>query len=222
MMMKLDRLWSYGSDATALVLTAAVVGAFLATTTMRLIDARSHAPRDRELRLSLAEEPPAPPPPAPPPPQPHKEPQQHTVQLPAPPVEPTPAIVASDSPQQAATPMPAPASQPAQVADPDLDARYAAELRANIDRRTAPPDSPQYRLHHPSGEVQVLFVVSRSGEQRAVRLLRSSGSALLDEAALRIVSEGRYPPMPARAFVAESQHTFAVTIEFRAAYHAML
>jgi TonB family protein len=220
--MQLDRLSPYASDATALVLTAAVVGLFLATVTVRLIDARSHAPRDRQLQLSLAEEPPAPPPPAPPPPQPHKESQQRTVQLPAPPVEPTPAIVASDSADEASAPMPAPASQPAPPSDPDLDARYAAELRANIDRRTTPPDSPQYRLHHPSGEAQVLFVVTRSGEQHAVRLLRSSGSALLDEAALRIVSEGHYPPMPAKVFVGESQHTFAVTIEFRAAYHAML
>lgn len=220
--MRLHRLAPYASDATALLLTAAVVSLFLATVTVRLIDTRAHGPRDRELQLSLTEEPPAPPPPAPAPPQPHREAQQRPARLPAPPVDPMPAIVAADSPQDAAVAMPAPATQPAPVSDPDLDAQYAAQLRANIDRRTTPPDSPQYRLHHPAGEVQVLFVVTRSGEQRAARLLRSSGSQLLDEAALRIVSEGRYPPMPGKAFVGESQHSFAVTIEFRPVYRAML
>jgi TonB family protein len=57
--------------------------------------------------------------------------------------------------------------------------------------------------------------VTRSGEPKDVALLRSSGSSLLDEAALHIVAAGRYAPMPAEAFSGEARHTFVVTIEFR-------
>jgi TonB family protein len=107
---------------------------------------------------------------------------------------------------------PAPAAAPSRA---DLEAQYAAQLREDIDRRTHPPDTAQYRLQHPSGEVRVRFLVSRSGEPRAVALLRTSGSRLLDEAALGIVASGHYPPMPDKLFVGEAQHPFAVTIEFR-------
>ena len=108
---------------------------------------------------------------------------------------------------------PAPAAAP--QSHPDLEAQYAAALRADIDRRTRPPNSLQYRLRHPSGEVRVRFVVTRSGEVKGLTLLRSSGSGLLDEEALEIVSSGQYPPMPEKAFIGETRHTFVVTIEFR-------
>jgi protein TonB len=97
-----------------------------------------------------------------------------------------------------------------------LEAQYASGLRADIDRRTHPPDSAQYRLHRPSGEVRVGFVVKRNGEPKTVRVLRSSGSSILDEAAVAIVSSGRYSPMTAQVFAGEAEHVFAVTIEFRA------
>jgi protein TonB len=117
------------------------------------------------------------------------------------------AVVAAASP--AASSMPAPAARP------DLEAQYAAGLRANIDQRTRPPDSAAYRLRRPSGEVRVGFVLIRSGELKAVHVLRSSGSPVLDDAAVAIVSTGRYPPMSANLFAGENEHTFSVTIEFR-------
>jgi protein TonB len=97
----------------------------------------------------------------------------------------------------------------------DLEAQYAAGLRADIDRRTHPPDSAQYRLHRPSGEVRVRFVVLRNGQPQDVRVLRSSGSSILDAAAVSLVCAGHYPPMPANIFSGEAEHVFAVTIEFR-------
>jgi protein TonB len=99
----------------------------------------------------------------------------------------------------------------------ELEAEYAAGLRADIDRRTYPPDSAQYRLHLPSGEVRVNFVVKRTGEVGAIRVVRSSGSSILDEQALSIVTSGHYPPIPAKAFAGETEHVFVVTIEFRRA-----
>ena len=99
---------------------------------------------------------------------------------------------------------------------PDLEAQYAAGLRADIDRRTHPPDSARYRLRLPSGEVRVGFVLMRSGEPKIVHVLRSSGSPILDTTAVAIVAAGHYPPMPVKIFVGEAEHAFAVTIEFRA------
>jgi TonB family protein len=127
------------------------------------------------------------------------------------------AAVAEATPDDVAFAADAQPAQPMPSSRPDLDGQYAAQLRADIDRRTRPPDSPQYRLRHPSGEVRVRFVVTRNGTQKAAALLRTSGSSLLDEAALLIVASGHYPPMPAEAFAGESEHTFVVTIEFRPA-----
>jgi TonB family protein len=81
----------------------------------------------------------------------------------------------------------------------------------------APPDSAQYRLQHPHGEVQVRFVLLRNGEPRTVSVVRSSGSAILDQEAVKVVASGHYPPMPEKCFVGETQHTFLVIIEYQPA-----
>ena len=205
------------SDGTALALTAAAAAAImLSSRTLLQMFAVKPAARDRAIELTLQEASPetpaAPPPPVPRPP----TPRTVTRALPQPreplPVieEPAPAnadLIAADP----APPEP-PASGPSRA---DLEAQYAAALRADIDARTRPPDSAQYRLHRPSGEVHVRFVVLRSGATQQVAVQRSSGSSLLDEAAVAIVASGHYPPMPAKCFVGEAQYTFVVTIEFR-------
>ena len=205
------------SDGTALVLTTMAVLVFI-TAGERLLPeriSRLTAP-DRPFELSFKtaqpETPPAPPPPVPR----HIEKRQRVPQpAPAPP-EPMPveehaapadaALVAAAAAPPAATEM---------ASKPDLESLYTAELLADIKRRNHPPDSPQYRLQHPHGEVQVRFVLSRSGEPRTVSVARSSGSAVLDQEAVKVVASGHYPPMPEKAFVGERQHTFLVTIEYQ-------
>jgi TonB family protein len=208
----------FTSDLTALLLTALAVGLFLATGPRLLSEVRSHvAAVDRAFALSLQSVQPAAP--ATPPPVARRSEKHHSVPQPTPahpdplPVHPTvpdDAVVAAV--QAAAAPPEAPASHP------DLEALYSAQLRADIERRKHPPDSAQYRLHHPYGEVRVRFVVSRSGQPQAASIDRSSGSAILDQEALQLVSSGHYPPIPAQAFVGEDQHTFIVTIEFPPAH----
>lgn len=204
------------SDATACVLTALAVLVFI-TAGQGLLPqriARLAAP-DRPLELSFqAAQPevsPAPPPPVPR----HLEKRQHVVPpVPAPP-EPVP-VQEQPAPADAAL-IAAPAAPPPATATdskPDLESLYTAELLADIKRRNHPPDSAQYRLQHPHGEVRVRFVLSRNGEPRTVSVLRSSGSAVLDEEAVKVVASGHYPPMPEKAFVGEAQHTFLVTIEY--------
>jgi protein TonB len=206
----------YLSDATAFVLTCVAVALFLATVRSQL-DLRPLAQPDPAFELSMQmEEAPEPTPPTPPPPVPRKMLSRPVLQVAEQRVDPVP-LVSQVAPSEAmlAVADPAPASPPSAISDPDLEAQYAAQLRANIDRRTAPPDSPSYRLHHPSGEVRVRFIVTRAGEPQGVGVLHSSGSQLLDGAALNIVASGHYSPMPAKAFLGEEQHTFVVTIEFR-------
>jgi TonB family protein len=207
----------YASDATALVFTGAAAIVFLVASPSLLHNTQlAPADRDPGVELSLqSTDIPVPPPPAPPVPQRvsmHRESRPSPLATEAMPVaaEPAPAGAETFTPA-----VPAPASAPSTYTHPDDDARYSAALRADIDRRTHPPDSLQYRLRHPSGEARVRFVVMRSGEPHDVELTHSSGSSLLDDAALNIVRSGRYAPMPAKAFVGESQHTFVVTIEFR-------
>ena len=207
----------YLSDATALAITGLVVAVFLVSAPNLLRNAqRLVSDRDPGVELSL-QQPDVPTPPAPPapPPLPHRKAARSVAATAA--TDPMP-VAEEVTPPEAETFAVAPATPayaPSAYAHPDDDARYAAELRSDIDRRTHPPDSAQYRLRHPSGEVRVRFVLVRSGQTQRVALEHSSGSVLLDEAALTIVRSGHYPPMSAKTFVGESEHTFVVTIEFR-------
>jgi periplasmic protein TonB len=208
------------SDGTALLLSAGIVGLLLIARPdswrESFVQPSSTGRAGIEVSLlQVADTSPAPPPPVPRKVKMHRAPQRHEApELPLPaelqdmPIESTVpeggALVASASA----------AAAPPTGARPDLEAQYAAELRADIDRRTRPPDSAQYRLHRPSGEVRVAFIVTRNGEPKVVHVLRSSGSSILDEAAVAIVASGHYPPMPSRVFTGEIEHAFAVTIEF--------
>jgi protein TonB len=221
------------SDATALLLTGALVAILLAARPDAWRDSavRPAEPSPASIEVSLQQAPAAPavaptppvtPPPTPPPIA-RKLPPHPVVprtapvtdtplpELESPPVE--PAAVPDGGAMIASTA--AAASAAAADSRADLEAQYAAGLRADIDRRTHPPDSAQYRLHRPAGEVRVCFVVLRNGSPKDVRVLRSSGSSLLDAAAVTVVSSGHYPPMPAKIFAGETEHVFAVTIEFR-------
>jgi len=208
------------SDAVAFALSGVVLAVLLSTKVDSWTDASaSPATNQSSIEVSVQTEAAvAPPPPAPPPPLqkplPHRVvPQVRVAEIPVPA---EPQLQASEPVPEGAA-LVASATMPAPAPDtrPDLEAEYAASLRADIDRRTHAPDSAQYRLRRPSGEVRVGFVVMRNGEAKAVRVLRSSGSSILDDAAQTTVSSGHYPPMPAKAFAGEAEHMFAITIEFR-------
>jgi TonB family protein len=208
----------FTSDLTALLLTAAAVVLFIAAGPRLLSEFRSHVgAADHAFELSLQPAPPAAP--APPPPVPRRSERHHSVPQSAP-AHPDPIPAQEHMPEDAAVvAVEAPAAAPeAPSSRPDLEALYAAQLRSDIERRKHPPNSAQYRLHHPFGEVRVRFIVSRGGEPQAASIERSSGSTILDQEALQLVSSGHYPPMPAKAFVGENQHTFLVTIEFPPAH----
>ena len=204
------------SDATAFVLTTVAALVFI-TASHRLLPQRVSrvAAPDRPFELLLQSAQPYAPP-TPPPPVPRRiEKRQRASQAAPTPPEPLP-VEEQAVPADAAL-VSAPVAPPAgaeTASKPDLESLYTAQLLGDIKRRNHPPDSTQYRLQHPHGEVRVRFVLLRSGEPRTVSVVRSSGSAILDEEAVRVVASGHYPPMPEKAFVGETQHTFLVTIEY--------
>ncbi len=209
------------SDAVALALSGVALAVLLHTKVDSWTEvSASRAADQSSIEVSVQTEVAATPPPAPPPPVqkpvPRRAvPQARVAEIPAP-TEPQPQS-SEPLPEGAALVAAVTAPAPAPNTSPDLEAEYASSLRADIDRRTHAPDSAQYRLHRPSGEVRVGFVLMRDGAAKAVRVLRSSGSSILDDAAQATVSSGHYPPMPAKAFAGEAEHMFAVTIEFRRA-----
>jgi TonB family protein len=211
------------SDGAALVVSVVVLGVFFIIKPDVWHTALVHPLAGQAgIEVSLLQEVAAPP--TPPPPVSRKVPVHHLTPRPETVPDPLPAEL-QNMPVEAAVPeggavvaaSNAAASSPAVVDPrPELEAQYAAGLRADIDRRTHPPDSAQYRLHRTSGEVRVGFILMRNGEPKVVHVLRTSGSSILDDTALAIVSAGHYPPMSAKIFVGEAEHAFAVTIEFRA------
>jgi TonB family protein len=179
------------------------------------------APPQADVQISLESEiPPAPSVPPPAPPQPQVQPV-HLQRAPKP-------IVQTASPEPAETP---PAAESVAVAEPfaaatspappvshaGAEAAFAAVLRAYVDSRTQPPDSAEYRLLKPSGEVRVRFTLARAGTASEVALAHSSGASSLDRQALAIVAGGHYPAMPDDVYPGEATHVFVVAIEFRAA-----
>ena len=208
------------SDATALVLTTVAALVFI-TAGHRLLPERVSrvAAPDRPFELALQSAQPEAPP-VPPPPVPRRTEKRQRVSQPAPaPPDPLPVTEQAAPADAALVAAPAaPPTGPVTVSKPDLESLYTAQLLADIKRRNHPPDSAQYRVQHPHGEVQVRFVLLRSGEPRTVSVVRSSGSAILDQEALKVVAAGHYPPMPEKCFVGETQHTFLVIIEYQPAH----
>jgi protein TonB len=206
------------SDAAALALSGVALALLLHTKVDSWTEV-SASPAANQIEVSLRTETAATPaPPAPPPPVQKPVPRRVVpqVRVAETPVPVQPQLQASEPvPEGAALVASAAVQVPISDTRPDLEAEYAADLRADIDRRTHAPDSVQYRLRRPSGEVRVGFVVMRNGAAKSIRVLRSSGSSILDDAAQTTVSSGHYPPMPAKAFAGETEHMFAVTIEFR-------
>jgi periplasmic protein TonB len=203
------------SHFLALALTAGV-GSFLLAP-QRDVEPQTTATPAIQIALQPEPAPPEPAAPAPEPPKTQRPVVHHEVRQPvAPPL--MAAVVSSPaefSPPEDTAPSPeAPMSPPPKPSSGTVDAQYAATLRSNIDSRTAPPSSTEYRLFRPRGEVLVNFTLDRTGMMVSTQLARSSGSKLLDSHALEIVRSGRYPAFPGDAFQGESRHSFLITLEF--------
>lgn len=113
---------------------------------------------------------------------------------------------ASPPPAAAAPPAPTPAA-PASTADPGWRAALGNWLAA----RKRYPD--QARQRGDEGTVGIRFTVDAAGQVLDVAISRSSGSALLDDAARSMLAGQRVPPFPPG--MARAQMTVPVNIRFQ-------
>lgn len=125
------------------------------------------------------------PPEVPPPPQP----SPLTVPMPvAAPVKAAESVPETTAPRSIAAP-------PAQQASSDAEATWEAELLAHLERFRRYP--PAARARRAQGVAHVRFRMNRAGTLLSAEILRSSGAAVLDRAALETLRRAQpLPPIP--------------------------
>jgi protein TonB len=130
---------------------------------------------------------------------------------------PTAAPIAAPREPAVATAQPVPAPrvapqlQPMTTADDDA---YAARVRAYLESIKHYPTSKEARLQRPRGTVNVWVVVDRSGGMKEAGIEDSSGSMILDGAALNTVRGASYPAFPPDAFKGQTTHRFTVQLNY--------
>jgi protein TonB len=116
---------------------------------------------------------------------------------------------------QPATPYPVAPPTPRQATTSEDDA-YSARVRAYLESVKHYPTSKEARLQRPHGIVNVWVVLDRSGGMKEAGIEDSSGSLILDGAALSTVRGASYPPFPANAFQSQTTRRFTVQLNFQA------
>ncbi len=98
----------------------------------------------------------------------------------------------------------------AQAAPPEV---YMARVKTVLTRAMHFPTGREASLEQPAGAVSIWFVVRHDGSVAARGLERSSGSAVLDGRAGRVVERTHYPAMPDDAWGTADQR-FVATFHF--------
>lgn len=138
--------------------------------------------------------------------------QAGEVNLPAAAPRPTAEIPLADPP---VTPPSPPAPQPPRT-NPvaELEAAYVTRVRQMLNAIKRYPTGREASLLRPSGSVRVWLLLDRSGQLLDRGIETSSQSLLLDNAALKTVSVGSYPPFPAELWAGQAQRRFHADIDF--------
>lgn len=123
---------------------------------------------------------------------------------PAPPVAPTPV-----APQAPKAMPPAP---PAPVSNPSHEANYVQLIRRQIEQHKVYPALA--RTLDMSGTVEVSYVINRQGKLIDVEIAATSGSEILDKAALQAVRAAVVPPMPEDVWRGETQKQFKTKLVY--------
>lgn len=94
----------------------------------------------------------------------------------------------------------------AKAVSPSSRRRYAALVSAEISRRKYYPAAA--RGKGDGGVVEVTFAIGPDGALLHAEISRSSGDALLDEAARKMAAAARFPPPPGGSFVGRIEISF--------------
>jgi len=119
---------------------------------------------------------------------------------------PAPAIQETVQPPKAVEPQVQPKG------NPDAENLFAQDVRSRIERKKIYPDAA--RDLGMSGEVEVLYELDRSGNLLRAEIVSSSGSKLLDQAALRAVKSAAYRGFPENAWLGSSSKVFKTKLVF--------
>jgi protein TonB len=119
---------------------------------------------------------------------------------------PAPAIQETVQPPKPAEPQVQPKG------NPDAENLFAQDVRSRIERKKIYPDAA--RDLGMSGEVEVLYELDRSGNLLRAEIVSSSGSKLLDQAALRAVKSAAYRAFPDDAWLGSSSKVFKTKLVF--------
>ncbi len=97
---------------------------------------------------------------------------------------------------------------------PDRESAYIAQVRARLEASKRYPTGREVSQERPAGNVHLWFVLRRDGSLVEVGIERSSGSLLLDQAALSSVRRATFPPFGESLWPERSQSRFAVVLQF--------
>ncbi|MDX5935831.1 TonB family protein [Acidithiobacillus thiooxidans] len=169
----------------------------------------------------------------PPPPKPVVQPKPVPVPRPKPIPQPRPVVHHTPAPKplMAKTPLPtAPVVPPAPPVTPPAPpppppapsmaarqaalARYASLVRAQVQADAHVPEA--VRLMHLSGTAFITFRLTPSGQLLWARITQSSGVAAINQAALKSVKEGNYPPFTKNM----PKHATNFTVEVHLSSHS--
>lgn len=139
--------------------------------------------------------------------------QKPVVKVPVPAVVPQVVSVPTPTRQVAPVANPAPpVQQPRIVSNGESEAGFARSVRQKIESHKIYPGEAQSLGI--TGSVTLLYVIDRSGKLLRVEITSSSGSKVLDQAALRAVRATTFQPMPEDAWVGEAHKEFKTKIDF--------
>ncbi|MDD2915577.1 MAG: TonB family protein [Gallionella sp.] len=124
-----------------------------------------------------------------------------------------PPVQASPAPSGLAIPPVAPSAISADSVR-NAEAIYIGKVRAYLQTIKRYPTGREASLQRPSGIVVVWFMVRRNGEILDAGIETSSGSMLLDNAALATVRRGVYPVFPFETWPGKAQQHFTVALDF--------
>lgn len=96
----------------------------------------------------------------------------------------------------------------------NAEAIYAGKVRAYLQTIKRYPTGREASLQRPSGTSIVWFMVRRNGELVEAVIETSSGSMLIDNAALATVRRSIYPVFPDEAWPGKAQQRFTVELDF--------
>ncbi|MDR3391825.1 MAG: energy transducer TonB [Sulfuriferula sp.] len=143
---------------------------------------------------------------------PHIQPPVHVAAAPAavpPPSTPAPVVSAPVTAPVVAAPPPPPPPVASHNETAEKEAAFSAQLKAAIQAALIYP--PAARMMSVHGKAQVEFEFE-DGTRSQIHVIQSSGSTMLDQAAIQAASNARIPPTP--EFLKGKKKTYQIWVEF--------